>query len=383
MNNGVANAVVRCPHTTILTCCMLGCVGYARQRRLKQGLCAIPVVCYFTILYSSNVYAVMSSAEDLRTIPAESKRNTETQNAAGRYATCLSDAQTKTTCNGKQFTVLTMTENSPGYMSAQRLLDAAVQDGIPLVPFLSCGDLLIAEKKHTADELQVYAWCYGIFVGFCGDICQQDKEILVRVTSYLFNPYIIEQLSRGSNPKRVDTSQLKYLKAIGIPYEAPPVRERADSISLDEGIECIVCFTHEPSYMWSNCKHDNDGVHALLCHKGYNNVRRHRLGSAAIRGSQPTLPCYFCRTPGKLMKAVKSCLKHPLEKAVQQQSARLHESLSVETAETECSKTAPAQTAKTEGSEDDVDIVEAEGSEDDFEIVEAPSGFGISMLWRS
>ena len=83
------------------------------------------------------------------------------------------------------------------------------------------------------------------------------------------------------------------------------------------------------------------------------------------------------------MKAVKSCLKHPLEKAVQQQSARLHESLSVETAETECSKTAPAQTAKTEGSEDDVDIVEAEGSEDDFEIVEAPSGFGISMLWRS
>ena len=47
------------------------------------------------------------------------------------------------------------------------------------------------------------------------------------------------------------------------------------------------------------------------------------------------------------------------------------------------SKTAPAQTAKTEGSEDDVDIVEAEGSEDDFEIVEAPSGFGISMLWRS
>ena len=68
---------------------MLGCVGYARQRRLKQGLCAIPVVCYFTILYSSNVYAVMSSAEDLRMIPAESKRNKETRNAAGGYVTCL------------------------------------------------------------------------------------------------------------------------------------------------------------------------------------------------------------------------------------------------------------------------------------------------------
>ena len=109
----------------------------------------------------------MSSAEDLRTIPAKSKRDMEKQSAAAGYVTCLTKPKVKTTFNGKQFTVLNTSGNAQKMMSAQRLVNVAVQNGFPLVPFLSCRDLLIVEEQHAANELQcmrgamVFLWDFA------------------------------------------------------------------------------------------------------------------------------------------------------------------------------------------------------------------------------
>ena len=160
---------------------------------------------------------------------------------------------------------------------------------------------------------------------------------------------MLAQLAEGNNPKFCDTALLSILKNNGVDYRptglmsdmTPAVADELEllrdtksgkhyrqlwwhrgsdhvsdlfEISEEPAEEdgCIICFTTNPTYKWSECNHPTHHAQPMVCLQCRNAINTDVRERAARnmkqqqqRNGDPNTPCPICRTPGRMAKWTK------------------------------------------------------------------------------
>ena len=168
-------------------------------------------------------------------------------------------------------------------------------------------------------------------------------------TAIAYYPRMLAQLAEGNNPKFCDTALLSILKNNGVDYRptglmsdmTPAVADELEllrdtksgkhyrqlrwhrgsdhvsdlfEISEEPAEEdgCIICFTTNPTYKWSECNHPTHNAQPMVCLQCRNAINTDVRERAARnmkqqqqRNGDPKTPCPICRTPGRMAKWTK------------------------------------------------------------------------------